>query len=162
MTKKIRDLSAVNRVTGISKDVQKGAVEKLRQHGHILKKHNINLQDTWVNLSGKLKGATLEDLDALCRALRHLPSLEGLCLSSSQLKALPDGLGNLPNLQYLDIGFNQLETARRLGNLHNLQRLTIRGNKFAHSTTRVLATYPISKNCILRVPESHRHVRKFQ
>ena len=146
-----------------------------------MKEYNINLTDTSVNLDGKLIGATLDHLDALCRALRllpnlqelslahnvltalpetlfsegNLPNLQTLCLSYNQLTALPGALfseGNLPNLQELYLIYNQLTALpESLGNLPNLQQLYLNYNQLTKPNQNPVVVALKKRGCIVLV-----------
>ena len=68
---------------------------------------------------------------AIPSELGNLANLEGLDLASNRLTgAIPSELGNLPNLTDLNLASNQLTGAipSELGNLANLEELTLAGN----------------------------------
>ena len=87
-------------------------------------------------------------LTALPESLGNLLNLQELSLDGNQLTALPESLGNLQGLQRI-VSFQQQthSTARKwIGNLPNLQNCIFATTNSQHCP-KVLATYPISKNC---------------
>src|ERR1051325_6731422 len=78
----------------------------------------------------KQKGIRLElsgfGLKALPETIGKLVNLQTLYLHNNQLSALPEALGKLTNLEQLYLGDNQLSTLPEwLGNLANLLTLSL-------------------------------------
>jgi hypothetical protein len=74
--------------------------------------------------------------------LGNLTELQILDLSSNQLSSLPPELGNLASLQTLDLSHNRLSSLPpELGNLANLQTLNLSVNPLS-SLPQSWATYP--------------------
>ena len=80
----------------------------------------------------------------------NLANLESLDLGSNQLSGeIPPELGNLANLESLDLGSNQLsgEIPPELGNLANLTGLYLGSNQLSGRYRRSWATSPTCKTC---------------
>jgi Leucine-rich repeat (LRR) protein len=70
------------------------------------------------------------ELTELPESLGQLPQLQSLDLSSNQLTALPESLGQLPQLQSLDLSSNQLTALpESLGQLTQLRSLNLSQNQ---------------------------------
>ena len=73
----------------------------------------------------EVEASVLRDLEKLIGRLPRIKKKEGyilvLYIGLNQLKELPESIGNLSNLQKLDIRYNQLkELPESIGNLSNL------------------------------------------
>lgn len=130
-----------------------GGLEMLDAHGNQLSTLPIGLRRLGnlrtLNLSKNMIG-----FDCF-HVLAHLRNLRELRLASNQLAgALPVEIGDLSNLQILDISNNALVSLpRSLANLHNLQRLFLSSNKLNQLNltcipARALVTLDISDNLL--------------
>jgi leucine-rich repeat protein SHOC2 len=90
-----------------------------------------------------LKNNSLNYLNLSHNQLSEMPKsldllqLEALVLSYNQFKKIPEFVYHLPNLQYLDIGYNQIEylALEKLKAMPKLKELVIEGNPMNSSTT---------------------------
>jgi hypothetical protein len=99
-------------------------------------------------------------LTELPESIGNLTNLEELNLSNNQLTALPESIGNLTNLRTLNLGFNQLTTIPvSIGNLTNLGTLNLGFNQFTALPESIgdltnLVELNLTENQLTELPES--------
>jgi len=93
-------------------------------------------------------------------SIGNLINLEILNIGNNQLTSLPETIGNLTNLKYLDIGNNQLTILpETIGNLTNLIELHISANKIKYLPNNVTNLVKLkflhsNDNLLYKLPDS--------
>ena len=87
------------------------------------------------------------------------PFLRVLCLEDNHLYTLPEEVGNLKNLQKLDVTRNRLkEVPRSLATLWDLIDLDLSHNKLEYEAARMLSIASRSMKCLLRLDVGHNGI----
>ena len=109
---------------------------------------DITSTSTTVNLSNN-EAVNDHTINEILGDLTVLPNLQELDLGYNELTALPSSIGKLklsPNIEAWPQRITALPES--IGDLSSLQELQLGSNSLT-AVPKVLATYPISKNCIL-------------
>ncbi len=112
-----------------------------------------------LDLSGRYDGKDKDKLTELPESLGQLTQLQTLNLSGNRLTALPESLGQLTQLQSLHLSNNQLAALPEwLGQLTQLQTLSLSGNQLTAlpewlGQLTQLQTLDLSSNQLTALPE---------
>ena len=109
-----------------------------------------------------------ESLKKIPDCIGNLQNLENLQLKYNDLTTLPESIGNLQNLKILEIGINQLTTLpESIGNLQNLESLSLFRNKLttlpeSFGNLKNLKNIWLYNNQITTLPESFRNLQSLE
>jgi len=121
-----------------------------------------------LDLSAAWDTTDSEKLTELPESLGQLTQLQKLELSNNQLTALPEWMGQLTQLQKLGLSHNQLTTLPDwLGQFTKLQQLELSRNRLAALPESLgqltnLRELALSDNQLSRLPESMEHLKRLQ
>lgn len=119
---------------------------------------NIVLNQTMVDSFVQLNAGSRDISDIT--GIEILTNLEYLDLGYNQITTLPDNIGNLSNLNHLDLSSNQLTTLpESIGNLSNLNHLMLANNKLTKlpdnlGNLSALSSLFVFENQLTALPES--------
>ncbi|MFT5322430.1 MAG: hypothetical protein ACI8P0_000265 [Planctomycetaceae bacterium] len=128
----------------------------------------LHAEATELKLGGSLQTIAARELNELPESLGQLTQLQTLDLSDNQLAALPEWLGRLTQLQMLDLSDNQLAALPEwLGRLTQLQTLNLSRNQLTALPESLgqltqLQTLNLSRNRLTALPESLGQLTQLQ
>jgi len=106
-----------------------------------------------------------KSLDIIPNCIGNLKNLELLELRRNQLSSLPESFGNLQNLQGLHLSNNQISSLpESIGNLQNLQNLVLSSNQLttlpdSFGNLQNLQNLVLSSNQLSSLPESIKNLK---
>lgn len=121
----------------------------------------------WRRLLERVR-ADAKAFDSLAAALRHPSTAKTLCLGNQGLTGLPEELGRLANLEFLDLYLNKLtRLPETFGSLKKLRDLDLRFNKLtalpaSFAALESLESVNLAENELSAIPDFVSGMRKLK
>ena len=126
------------------------------------------IQDIEQNLKETIGFAEYEEDSGLMVRNRHVVYLSIRIVDNKNLRELPEGVGELPYLEYLDVSHHAIQTVPKfIKNLKRLKVLKLSSNKIATIAGEIgklvlLESFDLNDNLIKEIPASIGNLRKLK